>query len=249
MDVFICWSGDRSLKVAEALSEWLPSVIQAVRPYFSPEMEKGVRWSPELAAALEQCKLGIICLTPENLNAPWILFEAGALSKTLDQSRVCPFLFDLSPSDLTSPLADFMATSFSYADVGKLVSTINKALGNIGLSEHQVRTAFEKWWPDFERRLNEIPPSEAEQKPRPDRELLEEILMRTREISTASTANLGPDSLTKTKTYRDLIIAITSGNEEVADAALDAVRQAWLNAIHTHIKIWPPPPNEGDLPF
>ena len=37
-----------------------------------------------MANALEGMKVGIICLTLENLSAKWILYEAGALSKTLD---------------------------------------------------------------------------------------------------------------------------------------------------------------------
>ena len=37
MRVFISWSGDRSRRIGEALRRWLPGVLQAVRPYFSPD--------------------------------------------------------------------------------------------------------------------------------------------------------------------------------------------------------------------
>jgi hypothetical protein len=38
------------------------------------DVEKGSRWFEEVAGALESAKVGICCLTPENLNAPWLLF-------------------------------------------------------------------------------------------------------------------------------------------------------------------------------
>ena len=83
MKVFISWSGERSRSIAEALREWLPDVIQAVKPWLSAEdIDKGARWSSDLAHELEDAHVGVICLTPENLEEPWIHFEAGALSKT-----------------------------------------------------------------------------------------------------------------------------------------------------------------------
>ena len=77
MGVFISWSGETSKAVALALREWLPLVIQAVHPWASDEdLRKGVRWGAELADRLQKTDLGICCLTPDNLAAPWLHFEA-----------------------------------------------------------------------------------------------------------------------------------------------------------------------------
>src|SRR3989454_7866890 len=113
MKVFISWSGDRSRTIADVLRRWLPSVLQAVRPYFSPDdIAKGTRWSSEIAKELEASKIGIICLTGDNLSAPWLMFESGALAKNLDKSFVIPLLVGIKQSDVSGPLAQFQLTVF-----------------------------------------------------------------------------------------------------------------------------------------
>src|SRR5438270_7602022 len=112
MKVFISWSGPKSRKTAEALSSWLRQVIQAVEPFLSLDIEKGARWSEKINKALEETKVGIICLNKENLSSEWIIFEAGALSKTTD-AHVCTFLMDLKPADIKPPLGQFQHTLFN----------------------------------------------------------------------------------------------------------------------------------------
>jgi hypothetical protein len=59
----------------------------------STEIEKGSRGLSEVSGKLSGMKVGIVCLSPENLAAPWILYEAGALSKTIDEkTRLCTYL-------------------------------------------------------------------------------------------------------------------------------------------------------------
>lgn len=59
------------------------------------DIDKGTRNIPAIARNLDETQFGIICLTPENLNAAWLLFEAGALSKIQYDSRVWTFLYEL----------------------------------------------------------------------------------------------------------------------------------------------------------
>lgn len=99
LKVFISWSGEESHKVALVLREWLPSVIQSITPYVSSEdIDKGTRWASDIAGELDESSFGILCVTKDNLNAPWLNFEAGALGKSVDKSRVCPFLFRIKRS-------------------------------------------------------------------------------------------------------------------------------------------------------
>ena len=90
MKVFISWSGTRSNRVGKALRIFLEDVNQAIKPWMSEtDIDAGSRWAAELAKQLEETNFGIICLTPESLTSPWSLFEAGALSKSIRDSRVC----------------------------------------------------------------------------------------------------------------------------------------------------------------
>jgi len=72
MKVFISWSGALSRKLAEALRNWLPAVLQSVEPYFTPDdIEKGARWEAEIAGELEASEVGVFCLTRESLSSLW----------------------------------------------------------------------------------------------------------------------------------------------------------------------------------
>jgi hypothetical protein len=177
--VFLSWSGGRSKSTAEALGNWVARVIQAVEPWISSGIEKGARWQSEIAERLEDAKVGIVCLTSSNLGAPWILFEAGALSKTKG-SYVCTFLLDVSPAGIEPPLGQFQHTVFTRTDVFKLVETINAAVAAAGersLSEPNLVAVFDTFWPQLEEQLNKSRnQDEGEVVTRSERGLLEEVL-------------------------------------------------------------------------
>ncbi|MEC3887414.1 toll/interleukin-1 receptor domain-containing protein [Xanthomonas campestris] len=188
MKVFLSWSGNRSRAVANLLSDWLACVIQAARPWVSSrDLDRGSLWFGEINDQLKDTSVGVICLTQENKNRPWILFEAGALAKGLSTSRVCTFLIDLEPKDIEDPLAQFNHTFPSRESVLSLVRTLNASLGANALDNRIVEQVFETYWPQFEERFVEIlktteqaPPT----KPRPKEDLLGEILENTRYLST-----------------------------------------------------------------
>jgi hypothetical protein len=186
MKVFLSWSGEMSRELAEALRDWLPSVLQSIRPFFTPsDIEKGARWSKDIAQELDSSTVGIFCLTKENLTKPWIMFEAGALSKNLDISRVCPILFDVDNADLQGPLVQFQASPFSEGEIRKLIRTLNNTLGDHKLEDTVLSRVFNMWWPTLNEKVKEIikkyanKPSEQGTE-RTDREILEEILQLNR---------------------------------------------------------------------
>ena len=183
MRVFISWSGPRSRYVAETLRGWLPKVVQSVRPWMSEEdISAGSRWSNDVSKELSQSNFGIICVTLENQSNPWLLFEAGALSKTLDASYVCPLLFDMSPSQLSGPLSQFQANQIDHNGLFKVLSTMNKALASSQLSADDLEEIFNVWWPGLEEKLSKAPTSMVGPHiKRTSEDLLEEVVENTRE--------------------------------------------------------------------
>ena len=163
MKVFISWSGDSSHEVAIVLRDWLPSVIQALEPYVSSDIDKGARWMADISGELENSSFGILCVTKDNIHAPWLNFEAGALSKFAKQDRAAPFLFGVDVSEIREgPLSQFQATRFDKDDVKKLLHSLNAAGDAPSLDSGRLDIAFSRWWPDLEARLNEIKVSEPE---------------------------------------------------------------------------------------
>lgn len=188
--VFISWSGELSRALAHTFSEWLPSALQFTKPYFSPnDIDKGVRWSSDIEKELLESSVSLIFLTRENLQSSWIMFEAGAISTKVKVGRVCPIVFDMEPTDVQGPLAQFQATKFEKYEILKLLQTINSAAESDSLPDAPLTKVFEKWWPDLDSDIRSIiSQSNKNHKNKPklrdERDLLEEILSIVRRTST-----------------------------------------------------------------
>jgi TIR domain len=182
MKLFLSWSGARSRDLAKSFHGWIPLVLQSVAPWFSQEdIEKGSRWISDLSSQLDQQSFAILFVTPDNMMAPWLTFEAGALSKSIDASRVCPVLLGVDPVDFQGPLAQFQITSTTKEDIRRLVTTINKHLAS-PISEKHLETVFETFWPRLEQEIGAIRNVGRTEttRPRPPPEVLGEILDRVR---------------------------------------------------------------------
>jgi TIR domain len=186
MKVFLSWSGTRSHNVAALLKEWLSSVIQACDPWLSStDIERGQVWFSAIQDELMDTNLGIICLTEENKNSPWILFEAGALLKGLSNARVITLLIDLQPKDIEGPLAQFNHTALNQEDLLKLIKTLNGKLGENSLDERRLEQIFEVFWPTFKSKFDEIFLATETEEKKPQRKLedmVAEVLENTREL-------------------------------------------------------------------
>jgi hypothetical protein len=155
LKLFICWGGERSKEIAAFLRDWLRNVHQNIEPFMSEEdIGKGERWSKVLTDKLEDSDFGLVCLTSENLTAPWLHFEAGALSK-IAGSHLVPILYKLQTEDINGPLKDFQAASLdNKAQMRHVLTQINDVMADQGNSNWP--GTFEVLWGEVEKKVKSL---------------------------------------------------------------------------------------------
>lgn len=183
MKVFISWSGPRSETIAKALREWLPLVLNYVEPWVSQsDIEAGERWGIEVAKELEASNFGVICVTQENLSSPWLLFEAGALAKSMEEGRVIPLLLDLDFKDISGPLAQFQAKKAEQAGIKEIVFSLNK-VATAPIPDQRLEKLFAALWGELDTNISSIPKGKTTSRSsRPQGEILEELVSSVRGV-------------------------------------------------------------------
>ncbi|EJE48768.1 hypothetical protein PMI14_06796 [Acidovorax sp. CF316] len=233
MNVFISWSGTRSQATAEIFKTWIKCVLQATRPWVSTQdIERGARWRSDIEQQLQTTTQGIICLTKANLNAPWILFEAGALAKGLDTARVYTVLVDLTPTDVGGPLAQFNHTTVDKASMEKLVISMNRHLTD-PVDTGTLLASFEAHWPTFKSQFDanvlSIPETATVPADRPDvsHEILATLRAMSNRMADIESALEPRTALTPTEKF--LEDQLRPGETRAMAAA--RVNQAFSNAV------------------
>jgi hypothetical protein len=151
----------------------------------SEDIDKGARWGLEIGEKLDKFSQGIICVTPDNYEEPWLNFEAGALAKSLQESRVRPVLFGLEPHTIVGPLAQFQATvATDREDMLRLLDSLNQVCER-PLGEQRLKRSFEIRWDDFLKNLEAVRTatgSGSVERRRSQGDMLGEVLERVREL-------------------------------------------------------------------
>lgn len=261
MKIFISFSGDKSKRVALMLKTWIPSVIQAVDPWMSEsDIQAGARWGSEVASVLQQAKFGIICLTKGNANAPWIVFEAGALAKTLEGTFVCPYLIDMEPTDIPrgSPLNQFQAKRSNQAETLQLMKSINLAVAAAGenaISDQQLEKTVGVFWDELDTTLRTLPDEANEPPPKTSDEMIKETLEIVRDIARTREKPLGPKAWQRGFSTVGSLLESTKGTAEIIYQKDDPEAYRFAEAVHTMLqlaewKVSAPKPfvASGDIP-
>lgn len=206
--VFISWSKPLSHSIAEAFAEWLPKVIQECRgPYVSSDTDKGESWFQAITTELRQSKVGVVFITPQNVNEEWIHLEAGAIYAALDK-KLCPVLVNLKKTDYDGPLRNIQMTELGdKADMLKLLRTLNKNC-DTPLDDPVLEASFETWWPTLEIAVSEAVGDHPDVKPAEKRSVSEKIdevllLVRTLNVQSAKANKEVEEELTKRQIDRE----------------------------------------------
>ena len=186
MSVFICWSGDRSHKLADEIKKLLKGVFPKLSDddiFVSDKIEKGVNWFESVVTALGKSRAGIVCLTTENLDSPWMHFEAGALASGLAgltsrsaraeataetdarRQQLFTILHGVSGAEIKGPLGAFQGTTPTRAEMEQMIRSLGQLLGAEHVKtldrrakalDRRARVIPTKAWDDFEKTLRAI---------------------------------------------------------------------------------------------
>ena len=147
------------------------------------DIRAGERWATQIGQQLEASSFGVLCLTRENLQEPWILFEAGALARSLSEGAVCPLLLDADFTEIAgSPLNQFQAKKLTKEGMFEMVVAINERAEK-PLEQELLTRGFALLWPDLFDRIQALPAgNQPSPPPRPESEVLEELVTVVRAL-------------------------------------------------------------------
>ena len=146
------------------MRDWLPSVFQAVEPYYTPvDIERGQIWFSQMLGELAESRIGIFCITPDALKSQWVLFEAGAIgvdATSAEDSRVCALLFGTTTADVKEgPFAQYQASEFNQESMRKLLASLNtqgQPKGTYALAPEVLAASFGRAWNELDERIGHI---------------------------------------------------------------------------------------------
>lgn len=128
--IFLSWSKELSLKLAKRTASLLEDVFETDDIFWisTKGIENGEFISSSIKEGLNKCDNAILFLTIDNINNPWINFEAGAIAYKSSNAHIWPFAFnlDLNGDFSYSPFASRQATKFNKEDILKLLNAIYK---------------------------------------------------------------------------------------------------------------------------
>lgn len=183
--VFVSWSGPVAQSVASSLCGWIKKVLP-VEPWHSVDTEAGDAWFSTIMEKLTASSVGIVVVTPDNYANPWLLFEAGAIAKSVGRPKVITYYVGLKPTDIESPLTKFQGKMADEDGTFDVIRTISTALPpDDRHSEADLRETFDVWWPKLKAKLDAVPRPVKPLKKRPTDDMVEEVLTIVRRMDEA----------------------------------------------------------------
>lgn len=164
MNIFITWSGNTSYQVATEIANWLKGDLRfSVNTFISKsDIQKGGNWFNGVTENLENADYAIVCLTRENLDSPWLNFEAGFLShstkiKSDKVVKVVPFLFGLKLENLQNhPLTQLQVTEYDKDDIKQMVKHLNSYMKPVPIEKEYLELMFESKFPKLQQALDQL---------------------------------------------------------------------------------------------
>ncbi|MFY2791037.1 TIR domain-containing protein [Rhodococcus sp. MALMAid1271] len=183
--VFISWSGAQSQAIALVWRDLLNSTFESVEPFVSrADIDAGSRGFDDIKSKLDGSSFCIAIVSRATEMAPWINFEAGALSKQVFDAkvRVVPCLVDYdSESELQGPLKQFQAKMLHKEGIRETLQALAKV---VGTEWDKKQRGFESMWTHFDSEFEKGKETQSKKlAPRGEKDMLKEVVTLTRDIS------------------------------------------------------------------
>jgi len=191
------------------------------------DIDPGSMWDKDLINELEIAKIGILCITSDDLKSIWMHFEAGMLANSLkDKNYVCPYLLGVEPSDIQGPLSHFQAKRADKESTRQLLYLINDLSSN-PIDKPRIDSIFESFWGQLESEINDIvtKPTGNVVHPRDSADILNELLELTRQQSRAISEIFASKKDDQLKTRAEIIIQVLKEDVFKEESPLTAALQ------------------------
>ncbi len=158
--IFISWSGTKSKEIAKGIKWALEDIIfkgTGLKCFVSDlDISSGSDWWVKIKGELKTCKMGILCVTKENIKAPWIYFEAGAMIAR--DIPTTPVLFNCSFKHLSSsPLSGKQAVDFyDQQKFAKMILDINETMNLLDLDTTQIEALAKDGYDKIKEKLKDV---------------------------------------------------------------------------------------------
>ncbi|WP_072802413.1 toll/interleukin-1 receptor domain-containing protein [Rhodococcoides yunnanense] len=186
--IFISWSGDRAKAVATVLEEWLPLLFDDIKPWTSSgAIDPGNKWLYEINGHIQSSVFGIVIVTLENKEAPWLNFEAGAIGATFsgndNYNRVAPIMVDFSsPREMPNTLSQYQSVELDRPGMLGVVKSIATVLGK---EEQWIVARFDSQWNTQSALLEKAKTTASSSAHRTPDQKIDEILDSVRELKSS----------------------------------------------------------------
>jgi hypothetical protein len=139
------------------MSAWLPQVLPGLVPWMSEwHLAKGESWLTQLLEKLASADAVLACITSDNIRAPWIYFEAGAIAGKASAGRVFSYLVGVDKSCLqNTPLSSYQWTMATKDDTWRLVSNLNAVLA-LRHDQSLLQHGFRSRWKTLKKTLDAV---------------------------------------------------------------------------------------------
>ena len=163
MQVYISWSGQMSYKLGLLVRDLIRKVTPDLEVWISAEdIQAGARWSTDLIQIIDEISFCIVCVDPSSCHSPWLSFELGAISKTIDKYNIRILYYEVKPSTVEGPVSQFSPILIDPNEFRRFFEDLQAVFPRRITSHFDTMSNLDEFWEDFDREVAEIPTVMAE---------------------------------------------------------------------------------------